>query len=340
MSRCERALRALTAGNRTLLRATDEQQLLQDMCRVIVETAGYATAWVGYAEHDPQKSIRVMGLPRLRRRTVAKPLLHLGDNEEGRTTAGSAIRTGQAAIGRHILTDPQVLPRWREEARRRGYASVSSFPLFIDGQVIGNLTVFAAEPDAFDTDEVELLSELASDLTYGIKALRANLERARGGAAQAHRPRLENAKRRQSHGAAGDGGAATAAGHVPRHRGRRWLSHGLDRLCRERRGEDDPPRGLRRVRGRTGTGAAIQLGGYRPGEHGNGDGHPQRPTVHRPKAAQRPQCRTGVARGGAAARLRLGERVSAVRRRHHPGQSDHLCDRGRRLRRGRRKTAG
>ena len=179
MSRCERALRALTAGNRTLLRATDEQQLLQDMCRVIVETAGYATAWVGYAEHDPQKSIRVMAFHGFDGEPSQSPYYTWGDNEEGRTTAGSAIRTGQAAIGRHILTDPQVLPRWREEARRRGYASVSSFPLFIDGQVIGNLTVFAAEPDAFDTDEVELLSELASDLTYGIKALRANLERAR-----------------------------------------------------------------------------------------------------------------------------------------------------------------
>jgi diguanylate cyclase len=31
-----RALRTLSAGNRTLLRASDEQELVRDMCRVIV----------------------------------------------------------------------------------------------------------------------------------------------------------------------------------------------------------------------------------------------------------------------------------------------------------------
>lgn len=52
-----RALRTLSAGNRTLLCAPNEQELLHDMCRVIVEAGGYRIASVGYAVHDEQKSI-------------------------------------------------------------------------------------------------------------------------------------------------------------------------------------------------------------------------------------------------------------------------------------------
>ena len=32
------------------MHATDEQQLIEQMCRIIVETGGYRLAWVGYAE--------------------------------------------------------------------------------------------------------------------------------------------------------------------------------------------------------------------------------------------------------------------------------------------------
>ena len=177
MNRCERALKALSAGNRTLLRADDEQQLLHDMCRVIVEVGSYSTAWVGYAEHDASKTLRLMAWFGIDEEIVQTPYSTWDDTEQGRTTAGAAIRSGKACVGRHILTDPSIAPQWREEAVRHGYASVSSFPLLIDEETIGNLTVFASEADAFDEVEADLLGELADDLAYGIKALRTRIER-------------------------------------------------------------------------------------------------------------------------------------------------------------------
>ena len=55
-----RALRTLSAGNRTLLRASDEQELLREMCRVIVEQGGYPLACVGYTRNDENKTIQWM----------------------------------------------------------------------------------------------------------------------------------------------------------------------------------------------------------------------------------------------------------------------------------------
>ena len=58
--RLYRALRTLSAGNRTLARARDEETLLHDMVHAIVEQGGYRMAWIGYADHDEHKTIRVM----------------------------------------------------------------------------------------------------------------------------------------------------------------------------------------------------------------------------------------------------------------------------------------
>ena len=53
-----RKLRALSSCNRTLIRAEDEQMLLERICRIVCDEAGYRMAWVGYAENDEAKTVR------------------------------------------------------------------------------------------------------------------------------------------------------------------------------------------------------------------------------------------------------------------------------------------
>src|SRR5271165_7492900 len=55
--RVDRARKALSRCNQALIRASDEPQFLRELCRVIVEVAGYRLCWVGYAEHDEAKSV-------------------------------------------------------------------------------------------------------------------------------------------------------------------------------------------------------------------------------------------------------------------------------------------
>src|SRR5687768_9791264 len=53
-----RALRAISDCNQALMRMPDEKELLESVCRIVVQTGGYRYAWVGYAEDDEGKSIR------------------------------------------------------------------------------------------------------------------------------------------------------------------------------------------------------------------------------------------------------------------------------------------
>jgi len=170
-----RALRTLSAGNRTLLRAREEAELLQDMCRVIVEQGGYRVAAVGYAEHDARKSIRLMACVGTEHSALEELHLTWADTDLGHAAAGTAIRTGQPSIGRHLLSDP-AYQAVRDHAQKAGYGAASAFPLRIDDETIGALSILAAEPDAFDEAEVRLLGELADDLAYGIANLRVRVK--------------------------------------------------------------------------------------------------------------------------------------------------------------------
>lgn len=178
LERVHRALRTLSAGNRSLLRAATEQELLDAMCRVIVEEGGYPAAWVGYAQHDERKTIRAMAMAGVRREMVDEQLTW-AETGIGLGPTGTAIRSGQPVIGRNLRTDPQLAPV-RLHLRGRGfpdYGSASVFPLQVEGEVIGNLSIYALELDAFDEAEARLLGELTDDLGYGIGNLRSRRRR-------------------------------------------------------------------------------------------------------------------------------------------------------------------
>ena len=169
--RGDRARQALSRCNQALIRAGDEPEFLRELCHVIVEVAGYRLCWVGYAEHDEVKSVRPVAHAGYEEGYLETVRVTWADTERGHGPVGKAIRTGEPAVFRDVTRDPDFGP-WRDEAHRRGYASVVGIPLFSGSEVLGALAIYAAEPDAFDQDEVQLLRELADDLSYGIFALR------------------------------------------------------------------------------------------------------------------------------------------------------------------------
>lgn len=175
LRRANRALRVMSDCNQALIRAQDETSLLADVCRTIVQVGGYRLAWVGYAEQDAGKTVRPVAQTGFDEGYLDHLEITWADEPRGRGPTGAAIRTGQTVVARSIPEDPTFAP-WREEAVRRGYASSAALPLRTAGECFGALNVYAAEDDAFDEQEVGLLSELADDLAFGILAMRARAE--------------------------------------------------------------------------------------------------------------------------------------------------------------------
>jgi response regulator RpfG family c-di-GMP phosphodiesterase len=176
--RAERALLTLGKGNQALVRATGEQQLLTSICQALVETGGYDAAWVGLAEHDAAKSVRLAAVAGRDAAEIAAAPMSWADDERGRGPTGTAIRTGVLQLSREPAGSPSAVP-WRQAASPSSLA----LPLADTEGCFGALAVRAAEPDAFDAAEVALLTELAADLAYGVGALRTR-ERAEASAAR------------------------------------------------------------------------------------------------------------------------------------------------------------
>ncbi len=176
LGRVSRALHVLSSGNRALLRATDEATLLQQICGTVVETGGYRMAWAGYAQQDEAKSVLPVASCRVPEEFLAALRISWADTERGRGPAGTAIRTAAPVIVRNMQTDPDAQP-WRELAQRYQYGSVLALPLSAGQSIVGVLTIYATESDAFNLEEKELLVEAAADLSYGINALRMSLKR-------------------------------------------------------------------------------------------------------------------------------------------------------------------
>lgn len=175
--RANRGLRMLSKCNEAVSRARQESELFHMVCQIVVEIGGYVGAWVGTPEQDEAKTVRPVAQAGLDEEYLDQLGITWADNEGGRGPTGKAIRTRKPSIARDVLTDPGFIP-WRDSAAQRGFFSSIALPLMDNGQCLGALNIYASEPDAFDREEVTLLTELADNMAYGLAALRARSERA------------------------------------------------------------------------------------------------------------------------------------------------------------------
>ena len=178
LRKVNRALRTISECNEVLVRAATEDELLQDVCRIIVQFGGYRAAWVGYTHHDEARTVWPMAQEGLDPVFLESVGITWANVPQGQGPAAHAIRTGRPSDIQDVESDP-AFGLWHEEARRHGIASAVAFPLTDDGRPFGALSIYAAEPAAFDVEEMRLLSEMADDLAFGILVLRTRSERER-----------------------------------------------------------------------------------------------------------------------------------------------------------------
>jgi diguanylate cyclase (GGDEF)-like protein/PAS domain S-box-containing protein len=166
-----RAVQTLSAGNQVLVHATDEASLIRDICHATVDAGGYPLAWVGYLEHDEEKSIRVEASAGATDMLVDFGF-SWGDGELGQGPVGTTVRSGGAQVVNDMLTVPGILPSRRSRVEQYGLRSVCTFPLKVQNETIGVMAIYSEQPNYFGPNEVETLNELAAELAYGIGRLR------------------------------------------------------------------------------------------------------------------------------------------------------------------------
>jgi PAS domain S-box-containing protein len=182
LRRLNRALRALSACNKALAQAGSEQALLKEICDIIVKVGGYSMAGIAYAEQNEEKRVRPMAHAGYDSGYLDGIDLRWSDSPTGRGPSGTSIRENRICLVTDTARDPSFEP-WREAALARGYAAVLCMPLREAGAAFGVLAIYADQAGVFEHAEVELLTEIANNLSFGITALRAQEETRRATAA-------------------------------------------------------------------------------------------------------------------------------------------------------------
>jgi diguanylate cyclase (GGDEF)-like protein/PAS domain S-box-containing protein len=152
------------------VRVKDREHLFREACRIAVEAGAFRMAWIGVL--DPKtlegKIVAWSGgkedyLERIR--LTAREYA-----PESELPPCRALRLSRAVLCNDVAVDTS-LGGLRDELLARGHKSIGCFPLTMAGRSDAVLTLFAAEPLAFDEEETRLLLELASNLSFAIDHL-------------------------------------------------------------------------------------------------------------------------------------------------------------------------
>jgi len=157
--------------NQSIVRIRDQQELFQTITRIAVEEGLFRMAWIGLIDRDA---------------SLIRPVSHWGAEEgylgaiviplESQGPSSTAIRERKPYICNDISLDPRMEP-WREEALKRDYRSLASFPIYLGTKPVGVFSVYTSKEGFFDDREVGLLHELSIDISFALEHIEEEKKR-------------------------------------------------------------------------------------------------------------------------------------------------------------------
>jgi diguanylate cyclase (GGDEF)-like protein/PAS domain S-box-containing protein len=156
--------------NGALVRLRDRDALFAAITRIAVETGGLCGARIGVLDAATENvhwkawhGAWHGGDPGPLRSSARS------DEETGRGLAGKALRSQLPAVSNDIAQDSGV--RHREAFLERGVRAMAAFPLVVEGTAMGLLGLHAHEVGFFDQEMVNLLTEVAANISFALELM-------------------------------------------------------------------------------------------------------------------------------------------------------------------------
>jgi diguanylate cyclase (GGDEF)-like protein/PAS domain S-box-containing protein len=170
IKRLNRVYAVLSEISALIVRVRDRDELFREACRIVVEAGAFRMAWIGMLDPATLEG-KVVAWHGGKEDYVNKIKLTARDGTpDSEQPACRALRQSQPFICNDIASDPLLAPL-RYELLTRGHKSVGCFPLTVAGKPRAVLALFAAECNAFDQQETQLLLELAGNISFAIDHL-------------------------------------------------------------------------------------------------------------------------------------------------------------------------
>ena len=162
-----RTYAVLSNINQTIVRERDLQTIFERACRIAVAEGGFRMAWIGLVE-PRTKEVRPTAQAGVTDGYIEKIRIVLNGGLRGRGPTGSALQQGRHVVCNDIEHDPAMAP-WRTDALKLGYRASAAFSLIVKGEARGTFNLYADRADFFREQEIELLDELAKNISFAME---------------------------------------------------------------------------------------------------------------------------------------------------------------------------
>lgn len=166
IERLNRLYATLSHVNQSLVQAGSREELFNEICRIAVRFGGFKLAWIG--RRNPKSGeiepVACAGEPMA---LVGKIRHGTEDCPQQGCVCGAAVHDERLCVADDLRLAPRMQP-WLNEFEEAGIRSAAAFPIRLNGRVHGVLTLYAAEAGVFMEKEVQLLEEVALDISFGL----------------------------------------------------------------------------------------------------------------------------------------------------------------------------
>jgi PAS domain S-box-containing protein len=178
LRRLNRALRTISKCNETLVRSVSEEDLLSGICQNIVEVGQYQLACIHLVGSDTAGS-NPPGFYYCHEQSEALQSSEPEIIDAWKDTSAMLhmVTSDRQSYFVNKLSDLQHNEQIKLLLRTDRYRSLAVVPLGHENEIFGVLSIFSTQEHAFDEDEVNLITEMASDLAYGIHTHRVRSDR-------------------------------------------------------------------------------------------------------------------------------------------------------------------
>lgn len=175
LTRANRLYAVISQINQAIVLNNDRHSLFNRICQIIVEYGKFAMAWIGEPDRETQQIMPVAIAGNDNGYLSFAPKISAANVPEGYGPAGTAFRENRIFICNDIANDPSMAI-WRDEALKRNFRSAIGLPLTLNGEPIASITIYSNQINFFNAEEIKLLEDVVSDISFALSAIETDLQ--------------------------------------------------------------------------------------------------------------------------------------------------------------------
>lgn len=153
--------------------ATNERDLLQKICNILVQLKGVSVAWVGLRQSD--YTVMPVAWFGIEEKDLVDLNVRWDESKNSGGLMGVAIREMRFVVSEDLLHDSRAAP-YKNLSKKKNLRSAIAIPLMYKQELIGAIAIFSDLQEFFNDEVVTLLCEAAEDIAMTIISSRLGIK--------------------------------------------------------------------------------------------------------------------------------------------------------------------